>query len=101
MHLAKASDVSCQIYDEKLPIDAKTSMTAMEMNVNPNTAGLNGGEDYELLFTISQKDYETIGANPNFTVIGYISHKGEGSHIVDKNGAAIELTAQGWNHFKD
>ncbi|MDC1186509.1 thiamine-phosphate kinase [Crocinitomicaceae bacterium] len=101
LHIAKASDVSCQIYDEKLPIDAKTSMTAMEMNVNPNTAGLNGGEDYELLFTISQKDYETIGANPNFTVIGYISRKGEGSHIVDKNGAAIELTAQGWNHFKD
>ena len=101
LHIAKASDVSCQIYDEKLPIDAKTSMTAMEMNINPNTAGLNGGEDYELLFTVSQEDHETIGANPNFTIIGYISHKGEGSHIVDKNGAAIDLTAQGWNHFTD
>jgi thiamine-monophosphate kinase len=101
MHIAKASDVSCQIYDQKLPIDAKTSMTAMEMNINPNTCALNGGEDYELLFTISQKDYETVGANPNFTVIGYISDKGEGSHIIDSNGAAIELTAQGWNHFKD
>lgn len=100
LHIAKSSEVSCQIYDEKLPIDAKTSMTAMEFNVNPNTAGLNGGEDYELLFTVSQKDYETIGANPNFTVIGYVSHKGEGSHIIDNNGAAIELTAQGWNHFK-
>ncbi len=100
LHLAKASEVSCQIYDEKLPIDAKTSMTAMEFNINPNTCGLNGGEDYELLFTISQKDYETVAANPNFTVIGYISHKGEGSHIIDNNGAAIELSAQGWNHFR-
>jgi thiamine-monophosphate kinase len=100
LHLAKASDVSCQIYDEKLPIDTKTSMTAMDFNINPNTAAMNGGEDYELLFTISQKDYETIASNPNFMVIGYITHKGEGSHLIDKNGAAIELTAQGWNHFK-
>ncbi len=101
MHLAKSSQVSCQIYDEKLPIDAKTSMTAMDFNINPNTCAMNGGEDYELLFTISQKDYETIASNPNFTVIGYVSHIGEGSHLIDKNGAAIELTAQGWNHFRD
>lgn len=100
LHIAHASKVSCQIYDEKLPIDAKTAMTAMEFNINPNTCALNGGEDYELLFTIAQKDYETIASNPNFTVIGYISHQGEGSYLVDKNGAAIELTAQGWNHFK-
>lgn len=99
LHLAKASQVSCQIYDQKLPIDAKTSMTAMEFNINPNTCALNGGEDYELLFTIAQKDYETIAANPNFTVIGYVSDKSEGSHLIDSNGAAIELTAQGWNHF--
>jgi len=101
LHLSKASKVSCNIYDEKLPIDAKTSMQALEFNINPNTCALNGGEDYELLFTISQKDYETIGANPNFTVIGFISHEGEGNYLIDSNGAVVELSAQGWNHFKD
>jgi thiamine-monophosphate kinase len=100
LHISKASKVSCHIYDEKLPIDAKTSMQALEFNINPNTCALNGGEDYELLFTISQKDYETIGANPNLTVIGYIGHEGEGNFIIDGNGAVVELSAQGWNHFK-
>jgi thiamine-monophosphate kinase len=101
MHISKASKVSCHIYDEKLPIDAKTSMQALEFNINPNTCALNGGEDYELLFTIAQKDYETIGANPNFTVIGFIGHEGEGNYLIDSNGAAVELSAQGWNHFKN
>ena len=101
LHISKASKVSCNIYDEKLPIDAKTSMMALEFNINPNTCALNGGEDYELLFTITQKDYETIGANPNFTIIGFVGHEGEGNFLIDSQGAAIELTAQGWNHFKD
>lgn len=101
LHLSKASKSSCHIYDEKLPIDAKTSMMALEFNINPNTCALNGGEDYELLFTISQKDYETIAANPNFTVIGFVGHEGEGNYLIDSNGAAVELSAQGWNHFTD
>jgi thiamine-monophosphate kinase len=101
LHISKASKATCHVYDEKLPIDAKTSMMALDFNINPNTCALNGGEDYELLFTITQKDYETIGANPNFTVIGYVGQEGEGNYLIDRQGAAIELTAQGWNHFKD
>lgn len=100
LHLCKASDVGCHLYDEKLPIDAQTSMTALEFNINPNTCALNGGEDYELLFTIKQTDFETIVSNPNFSIIGHITHKNDGCYLIDKNGAAVELKAQGWNHFQ-
>lgn len=99
MHLCKSSKCGVNIYDEKIPIDAKTSMTAIEFNINPNTAALNGGEDYELLFTVTQKDYETVAANPNITVIGHMTHEKDGKYLIDKNGAAVELQAQGWNHF--
>jgi thiamine-monophosphate kinase len=99
MHLCKASNVGCHLYDEKIPIDAKTSMTAIEFNVNPNTAALNGGEDYELLFTVKQADYEKVGANPNITIIGHITHAQDGCYLIDKSGAAVELKAQGWQHF--
>lgn len=99
LHLCKASGVGCHVYDEKLPIDAATSTTALDFNINPNTAAMNGGEDYELLFTIGQSDYEKIASNPNFTVIGHITHQNDGMYLIDRNGAAVELKAQGWNHF--
>lgn len=99
MHLCKESAVGCHVYDEKLPIDATTSTTALDFNVNPNTAAMNGGEDYELLFTISQADYQKVASNPNFTIIGHITHQKDGMYLIDKNGAAVELQAQGWNHF--
>jgi thiamine-monophosphate kinase len=60
---------------------------------------MNGGEDYELLFTIGQSDYEKVASNPNFTVIGHITHQNDGMYLIDRNGAAVELKAQGWNHF--
>lgn len=99
LHICKSSDVGCHIYDEKLPIDAKTSMTAIDFNLDPNTCVLNGGEDYELLFTIDQKDFDKIKGNPHMTVIGHITHKNDGVYYIDKAGSAIELRAQGWNHF--
>jgi thiamine-monophosphate kinase len=99
LHLCKHSGLGCQIYDEKIPVDAKTAMTAIDFNVEPSTCALNGGEDYELLFTIRQADYEKIASNPNFSVIGHMTGKGEGAYLVDKNGAAIPLSAQGWQHF--
>tara|TARA_B110000305_G_scaffold119456_1_gene134143 strand:+ start:401 stop:1435 length:1035 start_codon:yes stop_codon:yes gene_type:complete len=99
LHLCKSSKVGCQIYDEKVPIDGQTSMTAIEFNLDPNTCAMNGGEDYELLFTISQSDYDKIKGNPHMTVIGHITDKKNGSYYVDKQGAAIELKAQGWSHF--
>lgn len=101
MHICKASEVGCTIYDERIPLDAKTSIAAIEFNVDPVTTALNGGEDYELLFTIKQEDYEKVASNPNFTVIGHITDKASGVNLVDKNGSHVALKAQGWNHFAE
>lgn len=98
-HLCKASKTGCTIYDEKVPIDAKTSMAAIDFNIDPITAALNGGEDYELLFTIAQSDYDKIAGNPHLTVIGHMTDANSGVNLVDKNGALLPLKAQGWNHF--
>jgi thiamine-monophosphate kinase len=99
IHLCKASKVGCYVYDEKIPIDAKTSMMAIDFNLDPSTCALNGGEDYELLFTIKQSDFEKIQSNPNMTVIGHITDATDGIYFIDKNGSALELEAQGWKHF--
>lgn len=99
-HICKASEVGCHIYDEKIPIDGKTSMTAIEFNLDPVTCALNGGEDYELLFTVDQNDFDKIKGNPHMTIIGHITSKSDGIYYIDKNGSAIELQAQGWNHFE-
>ena len=101
LHLCKASKVGCRLYDEKIPIDAQTSMTALDFNLDPATCALNGGEDYELLFTIAQSDFDKIKGNPHMTVIGHITDVSEGAYLVDKNGSVIELRAQGWNHFAE
>jgi thiamine-monophosphate kinase len=99
LHICKESNVGCRIYDEKLPIDAKTSMAAIDFNIDPVTCVLNGGEDYELLFTISQNDFDKIKGNPNMTVIGHVTHESEGVYLVDKSGSMVALKAQGWQHF--
>jgi thiamine-monophosphate kinase len=99
LHICKASKVGCHIYDEKIPIDAKTSMSAIDFNMDPSTCALNGGEDYELLFTIKQEDYDKIKGNPHMTVIGHMTNEQDGVYYIDKNGSAITLRAQGWNHF--
>lgn len=101
MHLCEASNVGCHIYDEKIPIDAETSMTAIDFNLDPGTCALNGGEDYELLFTIDQGDFDKIKGNPHMTVIGHMTNAKDGRYFIDKNGSAIELRAQGWNHFHE
>ncbi|MEN9699827.1 MAG: thiamine-phosphate kinase [Bacteroidota bacterium] len=99
LHLCKASQLGCHVYDEKLPIDAKTSMAALDFNLDPSTCALNGGEDYELLFTIQQKDFELVQSNPNFTIIGHMTNAADGTYFVDKSGSAIPLKAQGWKQF--
>lgn len=99
LHLCKASNVGCRVYDEKIPIDGKTSMTAIDFNLDPATCALNGGEDYELLFTIAQSDWDKIKGNPHMTAIGHMTDAADGTYFVDKNGSAIELRAQGWDHF--
>jgi thiamine-monophosphate kinase len=99
LHLCKASNTGCYVYDEKIPIDATTSMAAIDFNLDPVTCVLYGGEDYELLFTIAQQDYEKIKGNPHMTVIGHMTNAADGTYFIDKNGSAVTLRAQGWDHF--
>lgn len=99
MHLCKASKVGCTVYDEKIPIDGKTASTAIDFQIDPITCALNGGEDYELLFTVAQSDYEKILGNPHLSIIGHMTDAASGINLVDKQGAIVELKAQGWNHF--
>jgi thiamine-monophosphate kinase len=99
LHIAKASECSVSIYSEKLPITEKVILTADELNLDPYMCAMNGGEDYELLFTVAQKDYEKIKNHPSFTVIGFITDKSQDSLLIDKNNSAVRITAQGWKHF--
>jgi thiamine-monophosphate kinase len=99
LHLARASEVGCQLYENKIPIDPLTYKTAVEFNLDPTTCALNGGEDYELLFTIKQADYDRIKGSPHFTVIGYITEYAAGTYLVTKSDTLVPLVAQGWNHF--
>jgi len=100
-HICKSSNVGCQLYEEKIPIDPQTYQTSMDFNINPTVSALNGGEDYELLFTISQKDYEKIKNDPNLTVIGHITKKSQGINLIGNGDTSTPLQAQGWNHFNN
>lgn len=99
-HLCKASGTGAVIYEEKLPIEKNTYKTAKDFGLDPTTCALNGGEDYELLFTIRQEDFEKIKDDPNFSIVGYMKAKDEGYHLVDKNGGQHNLKAQGWDSFQ-
>lgn len=99
LHLSKSSDVAMHLYLDKLPLDHKAIDAAEEFNLDPYTVALNGGEDYELLFTINQKDHQLISSNPNFSIIGHTVNKEKGNYIIDNNGSASKLVAQGWKHF--
>src|SRR5690554_6129369 len=97
IHICTQSEVGCTIYENKLPIDSLTVSTAEEMNLNPSVCALNGGEDYELLFTISLEDYEKIKEQKRVAIIGHITSD-KGKHEFVSNGDTVhELTAQGWN----
>jgi thiamine-monophosphate kinase len=97
IHICTQSGVGCTIYEDKLPIDPLTVSTAEEMNLNPSVCALNGGEDYELLFTISLEDYEKIKEQKRVSIIGHITAD-KGKHEFVSNGDTVhELTAQGWN----
>lgn len=98
-HICKASHVGVTIYEDKLPIDKQTFDTAVELNLDPITCVLNGGEDYELLFTIDQKDFEKLEKHPDIHFIGHVTKSEEGKYLVTKSGTAVQLKAQGWKHF--
>ncbi|WP_026954129.1 thiamine-phosphate kinase [Algoriphagus vanfongensis] len=98
-HICKASNVGATIYEDKLPIDKQTFDTAVELNMDPITCVLNGGEDYELLFTIDQKDFAKLEKHPDIHFIGHMTKPEEGKFLVTKSGTAVPLKAQGWKHF--
>ncbi len=98
-HICKASNVGVIIYEDKLPIDKQTFDTAVELNLDPITCVLNGGEDYELLFTIDQKDFSKLEKHPDIHFIGHVTKAEDGKLMVTKSGTAVSLKAQGWKHF--
>ncbi len=101
MHLSKAGNVGVAIYEEKIPIDQVTFDTAEEFKIVPTTAALNGGEDYELLFTVSQKEYEKITKIKDIHIIGYITDVSEGNRMITNANQVVELKAQGWDALKE
>lgn len=100
LHICKQSKVGCVLYEDKIPIAEETKMAAFKFNLDPTACALSGGEDYELLFTIKQDDYDTIATNADISVIGYITDEEAGAHIITKGGNKHAVTAQGWNAFK-
>ncbi len=99
LHLAKASQVGIQVFDQNLPIDELTYNTAFEFNLDPATCALNGGEDYELLFTLSQTEFEKIKNFPDITSIGKVVNAEEKVNLITKSGNVVPIQAQGWAHF--
>ena len=100
LHICKQSNVGCSVYADKLPIDYQSAAMAEELNMDIVTCALNGGEDYELLFTIDQKDYEKIIPVEDVNIIGYIQKPELGCNLVGRNGEEIALKAQGFNAFE-
>jgi thiamine-monophosphate kinase len=100
LHICKQSEVGCVLYEEKIPVNEMARQFAYKLELDPTACALSGGEDYELLFTIDQKDYDTIVLNPDISIVGYVTEKEEGSVIITKGGNKYPLTAQGWNALK-
>ena len=101
MHICKQSKVGCNLYEDKLPLDPQLISTCEEFDLDSTTIALNGGEDYELLFTIDINDFEKIKANPNFTIIGHMTQESEGIHLITRADTKIALKARGWNALSE
>ena len=101
IHLCKQSEVGCDLYENKIPLDPQVISTCEEFDIDSTTVALNGGEDYELLMTITQEDFPKIKANPNLTVIGYITEASAGMHLVTRAESKVPIKAQGWNALND
>ena len=97
LHICTQSGVGCRLYEDKIPLDPQVISTCEEFNLDSTTIALSGGEDYELLFTIKQADYDKIKGNPHFSVIGYITDKNEGVNLITRSGQSIPIIARGWN----
>ncbi|TRZ45973.1 thiamine-phosphate kinase [Robertkochia solimangrovi] len=101
LHLCKQSNVGCNLFEDKIPLDPQVINTCEEFNISSTTVALSGGEDYELLFTIAQEDYPKIKGNPNLTVIGHMTEVKEGIHLITRANTKIPIVARGWNAFSE
>lgn len=99
LHLCKNSKVGCNLFEEKIPLDPTVIAACEEFNMDSTLVALSGGEDYELLFTVAQNDFDKIKGNPNMTVIGHMTDESEGAHLITRGNTKIPLTAQGWSSF--
>jgi thiamine-monophosphate kinase len=97
LHLCKQSHVGCHLYEEKIPLDPQLINVCEEFDIDSTTVAINGGEDYELLFTIALEDFDKIKANPNLTVIGHMCNASEGANLITRASEKIPLKARGWN----
>lgn len=100
LHISKESNVGCQIYEDRIPIDFQTAAMAEEFNMNLVTAALNGGDDYELLFTVPLSLHEQVASIKGIKVIGHITKAALGNYLIGRDGGEVELKAQGWNSLK-
>jgi len=100
LHISNQSDLGCVIYEERLPIADEMKNAAYKFQIDPTACALSGGEDYELLFTIDQNDYDKIKLNEDISVIGYMTEREKGTNIITKGESTYPITAQGWNAFK-
>jgi len=101
LHICKQSNVGCNLYEDKIPLDQQVISACEEFNLDSTTIALSGGEDYELLFTIAMEDFPKIKGNPNFSIIGHITDKKEGVHLVTRSNEKIPLIARGWNSLNE
>ncbi len=100
LHICKQSKVGCVLYEDKLPLNDEAKEFAYKLKLDPTACALSGGEDYELLFTVAQTDFEKIKANPSISIIGYITEASAGKKLITRGGNIHDLVAQGWNHMK-
>lgn len=101
MHLCKQSNVGCNLYEDKLPLDPQLISVCEEFDIDSTTVAINGGEDYELLLTIVMEDFDKIKANPNFSIIGHMVQESEGIHLVTRANTKIPLKARGWDSIAE
>lgn len=99
LHLCKQSELGCRIYEDKIPLHEATKAAAFKFGLDATVCALNGGEDYELIFTMKQSDYDKITLQEEISVIGYMCDKEEGAKLITKGGSTHDITAQGWNAF--
>jgi thiamine-monophosphate kinase len=99
LHICRQSNVGCVLYEEKIPVHEETRQAAFKFKLDPTACALSGGEDYELLFTLKQEDYDKLVLNEEISVIGYMTEPEKGAHIFTKGGNKFPITAQGWNAF--